>query len=98
MDVIGLDASLVRGSHGSITSDSEGPLFITQSHLLDDTAALEATDIYELILRHLKAPIWYELIPRPHLARGNNTSKNFNFVEIRKSEPNEQSSGSLLFY
>jgi len=42
MDVIGLDASLVRGSHGSITSDSEGPLFITQqSHLLDDTAALE---------------------------------------------------------
>ena len=56
MDVIGLDASLVRGSHGSITSGSEGPLFITQqSHLLDDTTALEATDIYGLILRHLKA-------------------------------------------
>ena len=56
MDVIGLDASLVRGSHGSITSADAGPLFITQqSHLLDDTTALEATDVYGLILRHLKA-------------------------------------------
>lgn len=56
MDVIPLDASLVRGSHGSITSFAEGPLFITQqSHLLDDnTAVLEATDIYGLILQHLK--------------------------------------------
>jgi predicted AlkP superfamily pyrophosphatase or phosphodiesterase len=55
MDVIGLDASLVRGSHGSITSLSEGPLFISQqSHMLDDTKALAATDIYELILRHLR--------------------------------------------
>ncbi len=56
MDVIPLDASLVRGSHGSITTLAEGPLFITQqSHLLDDTTALEPTDIYGLILRHLKA-------------------------------------------
>lgn len=56
MDVIGLDASLIRGSHGSITSLAEGPLFITQqSHLLDNTTVLEATEIYGLILRHLKA-------------------------------------------
>jgi predicted AlkP superfamily pyrophosphatase or phosphodiesterase len=55
MDVIGLDASLVRGSHGSITTLTEGPLFITQqSHLLEGTTALEATDIYGLMLRHLK--------------------------------------------
>ena len=55
MDVIGLDASLVRGSHGSITSLTENPLFITQqSHLLEGTTALEATDIYGLMLRHLK--------------------------------------------
>jgi predicted AlkP superfamily pyrophosphatase or phosphodiesterase len=55
MDVIGLDASLIRGSHGSITSFAEGPLFITQkSHLLDNTTMLEATEIYGLILRHLK--------------------------------------------
>jgi hypothetical protein len=56
MDVIPLDASLIRGSHGSITSPAYGPLFITQqSHLLDNTTELEATDIYGLILRHLKA-------------------------------------------
>lgn len=55
MDVIGLDASLVRGSHGSITTLTEGPLFITQqSHLLEGTTALEATDIYGLMLQHLK--------------------------------------------
>jgi len=55
MDVIGLDAKLVRGSHGGITSLTEGPLFITQqSHLLEDKTALEATDVYRLILGHLK--------------------------------------------
>ncbi len=55
MDVIGLDASLVRGSHGSITSLADGPLFITQqSHLTEGTTALEPTDIYGLILGHLK--------------------------------------------
>lgn len=54
MDVIGLDASIVRGSHGSITSLEEGPLFITQqSHLLEDRKVLEPTDICGLILQHL---------------------------------------------
>lgn len=55
MDVIGLDASLVRGSHGSLTSLDDGPLFITQqSHIVEDKTALEPTDIYGLILGHLK--------------------------------------------
>lgn len=55
MDVIGLDASLVRGSHGSLTSLEDGSLFITQqSHIVQDTKALEPTDIYGLILGHLK--------------------------------------------
>ena len=55
MDVIPLDATLVRGSHGSITSLAEGPLFITQqSHLLENKTVLEATDVYGLILRHLE--------------------------------------------
>lgn len=55
MDVISLDATLVRGSHGSITSLTDGPLFITQqTHLLDNKTALEATDICGLILQHLK--------------------------------------------
>lgn len=54
MDVIGLDASIVRGSHGSITSLEEGPLLITQqSHLLEDRKVLEPTDICGLILQHL---------------------------------------------
>lgn len=55
MDVISLDASLVRGSHGSLTAPSEGPLFITQqSYLLGDRTVLEARDICGLILQHLK--------------------------------------------
>jgi hypothetical protein len=55
MDAIGLDASIVRGSHGSLTSLTDGPLFITQqSRLLEDRATLEATDVYGLILRHIK--------------------------------------------
>ncbi|BAY39436.1 hypothetical protein NIES2111_38120 [Nostoc sp. NIES-2111] len=54
MDVIPLDASLVKGSHGCLpASPSQGPLFITQqSHLLDSPAIM-ATDVYQLILRHL---------------------------------------------
>lgn len=54
MDVIGLDASIVRGSHGSITSLEDGPLFISQqSELLEDQKVLEPTDICGLILQHL---------------------------------------------
>ena len=56
MDVIPLDANIVRGSHGGVTnSPAEGPLFITrQTHLLD-TTTIDAIDVYGLILRHLKA-------------------------------------------
>ncbi|MEH2421450.1 MAG: nucleotide pyrophosphatase/phosphodiesterase family protein [Nostoc sp.] len=54
MDVIPLDASLVRGSHGHITTSvAEGPLFIThQTHLVDQNR-IEATDVCSLILKHL---------------------------------------------
>lgn len=54
MDVIPLNASLVRGSHGHITnSPSEGPLFIThQTHLVEQNS-IAATDICSLILNHL---------------------------------------------
>ncbi|OLE72607.1 MAG: alkaline phosphatase family protein [Cyanobacteria bacterium 13_1_40CM_2_61_4] len=54
MDVIPLDASLVRGSHGLINpSPEDSPILLTQEpHLLDATT-IGATDIYELILRHL---------------------------------------------
>lgn len=53
MDVIPLDASLVKGSHGCIPpSIAEGPLFITkQSHLL--SSSIQAIDVCQLILSHL---------------------------------------------
>ncbi len=54
MDVIPLDASLVRGSHGHITtSPNEGALFITHQTHLVDTNQIEATDVCSLILKHL---------------------------------------------
>jgi predicted AlkP superfamily pyrophosphatase or phosphodiesterase len=54
MDVIPLDASLVKGSHGRIPDDpAKGPLLITrQANLLED-GELAATGVHDLILRHL---------------------------------------------
>ena len=54
MDVIPLDASLVKGSHGRIPDDpAKGPLLITrQADLLED-GELAATGVHDLILRHL---------------------------------------------
>jgi predicted AlkP superfamily pyrophosphatase or phosphodiesterase len=58
MDVIPLDASLIRGSHGRIPDDpSKGPLLITrQADLLGD-GDVAATDVHDLILRHLGVPV-----------------------------------------
>ena len=57
MDVIPLDATLVRGSHGRIPDDpAKGPLLMTrQADLLDGDVA--ATDVHDLILRHLGVPV-----------------------------------------
>ncbi|MGH2948063.1 MAG: alkaline phosphatase family protein [Solirubrobacteraceae bacterium] len=57
MDVIPLDASLVKGSHGRIPDDPRhGPLLLTrQADLLED-AELPATGVHDLILRHLGVP------------------------------------------
>jgi predicted AlkP superfamily pyrophosphatase or phosphodiesterase len=54
MDVIPLDATLVRGSHGRIPDDpAQGPLLMTrQGDLLGDDAPA-AADVHDLILRHL---------------------------------------------
>jgi predicted AlkP superfamily pyrophosphatase or phosphodiesterase len=54
LDVIPLDASLVKGSHGRIPDDpAKGPLLITrQADLLGD-GDIAATDVHDLILRHL---------------------------------------------
>ncbi len=56
LDVIPLDATLVRGSHGRVTaSPADGPLFMTQQTHLLGTEAIDATDVRDLILRHLQA-------------------------------------------
>jgi len=53
MDVIPLDATLVRGSHGRITSPEQGPLLISSAPSLLRDEPLRATDVKDLILRHL---------------------------------------------
>ncbi len=56
MDVIPLDASLVRGAHGRISSAvEESPVFVTQQQDLLARPAIEAVDVHDLILRHLTA-------------------------------------------
>lgn len=54
MDVIGLDASVVKGSHGRLPSPgregSEGPVFVSSSRMIEqDTIAMTA--VKELLLR-----------------------------------------------
>ena len=54
MDVVPLDPSLVRGSHGRITDDpAQGPLLITSEPRLLQSASVAATDVKALILEHI---------------------------------------------
>ncbi len=54
MDVIPLDTSLVRGSHGRIDLPPDrGPLLITQDDASDRPDRLPCTDVREIILEHL---------------------------------------------
>ncbi|MFQ5757120.1 MAG: nucleotide pyrophosphatase/phosphodiesterase family protein [Acidiferrobacterales bacterium] len=54
MDVIGLDTSVVKGSHGRPTDRAEdGPLFITSEPALLPQAAVDATSVKGLILDHV---------------------------------------------
>jgi predicted AlkP superfamily pyrophosphatase or phosphodiesterase len=55
MEVIPLDAGLVRGSHGLRTSPGAGPLFMTNRADLVSATAIDATDVCDLILRHLQS-------------------------------------------
>lgn len=58
MDVIPLDGSLVRGSHGTHTGLSESPLLITQqSDLLKNRTVLEPTEVFWSILQHLEEAV-----------------------------------------
>ena len=54
MDVIGLDAMVVKGSHGRpMDRAEEGPLFISSEGALLPDGAIQATDVKDQILRHL---------------------------------------------
>ncbi|MEP0917858.1 alkaline phosphatase family protein [Leptolyngbya sp. DQ-M1] len=55
MEVIPLDASVVKGSHGHLTpSAADCPMLITRETDLLQRDSLEATDVFHVILSHLK--------------------------------------------
>jgi predicted AlkP superfamily pyrophosphatase or phosphodiesterase len=56
MDVIPLDASLVKGSHGRVGNDEKtGPLFISSEPRLLPQAPIAATAVKDIILTHVFA-------------------------------------------
>lgn len=56
MDVIGLDATLVKGSHGRVTDRAEdGPLFITSAPELIGQGDVPATAVKATLLEHVFA-------------------------------------------
>jgi len=57
MDVIPLDAALVKGSHGRRLADKkEWPVFITSQPEFLSGSEMESTDVYQLLLRHFGTP------------------------------------------
>jgi predicted AlkP superfamily pyrophosphatase or phosphodiesterase len=54
MDVIPLNATLVKGSHGARpTSQKDWPIVMSQRSELLPAAAMESTDVYHLLKRHV---------------------------------------------
>jgi predicted AlkP superfamily pyrophosphatase or phosphodiesterase len=54
LDVIPLDATLVKGSHGRPTDrDEDGPVFMSTAGDLVPAGPVEATDVKELLLKHV---------------------------------------------
>jgi predicted AlkP superfamily pyrophosphatase or phosphodiesterase len=55
MDIIPLDATLVKGSHGRLTENkAERPLFISQRQDLLTQTEIPAIEVFNLLLAHLK--------------------------------------------
>ena len=56
LDVIPLDATLVKGSHGRRAGpgDLDAPVFITRRSELLGSASLQSTQVHDLILAHLR--------------------------------------------
>jgi len=54
MDVIPLDATLVKGSHGRPTDDpADGPVFLSSEPRLLAEGPVAATDVKDIVLRHV---------------------------------------------
>src|SRR5262249_17405701 len=54
LEVTPLDASLVRGSHGRVSTTAAGsPVFATQERDLFSADAIHATEVHDLLLQHL---------------------------------------------
>jgi predicted AlkP superfamily pyrophosphatase or phosphodiesterase len=57
LDVIPLDATLVKGSHGRQTGwDEEGPVLISRQKELVPSARISSVDVHDQILSHLGLP------------------------------------------
>ncbi len=56
LDVISLDASLVKGSHGRPGAGDDGPMVMTRQKSLLAAPAIDSVDVHSLILAHLGAP------------------------------------------
>jgi predicted AlkP superfamily pyrophosphatase or phosphodiesterase len=56
LDVIPVDATLVRGSHGRADRGDGGPLVVSREAGLFDMDPLASVDVYQLILRHVLEP------------------------------------------
>jgi len=57
MDVIPLDATLVKGSHGRRPADKiDWPVFITSQPEFLSAEEVESTDVFQILLRHFGAP------------------------------------------
>jgi predicted AlkP superfamily pyrophosphatase or phosphodiesterase len=55
MDVIPLDASLVRGSHGRPGAGDDGPLIMSRQTAWIPAGPVRSVDVYGILLRHLGA-------------------------------------------
>jgi predicted AlkP superfamily pyrophosphatase or phosphodiesterase len=54
LDVIPLDAGLVKGSHGRVTENpDEGPILMTSAPTFLDKSTIDALDVYDIIWTHL---------------------------------------------
>lgn len=54
MDIIPLDATLIKGSHGRVPEDkTEWPIFLTKRKEIELAKEIKATDVFQLILNHV---------------------------------------------